>query len=82
MLTRAVGAEDRLQVDWAVVARRAGLRCLLCSDGINKEMSDREIEAVLQATASPDAVVEQLVDTALSRGGRDNISAIIVDAIE
>jgi protein phosphatase len=83
-LTRAVGAEDRLYVDWTVIPRRAGMRFVLCSDGINKELSDAEIEACCQRFTDPGPLLASLVDGALARAGRDNVSAVVVrlDAIE
>lgn len=78
VLTRAVGAEDRLYVDWAVRARRPGSCFLLCSDGINKELSDAEIEAHCQRHKDPSALIDALVGTALGRTGRDNVSAVAI----
>lgn len=84
VLTRAVGAEDRLYVDWAVCARRPGTCFLLCSDGINKELSDTDIERHCQRHTDPQALIDALVGTALDRAGRDNVSAVAVrlDAYE
>jgi len=78
VLTRAVGAEDRLYVDWVVRARRPGTCFVLCSDGINKELSDAEIELHCRRHANPQALIDALVDTALDRAGRDNVSAVAV----
>jgi protein phosphatase len=78
VLTRAVGAEDRLFVDWVVRARRPGTCFVLCSDGINKEISDAEIEIHCRHHADPQALIDALVGTALDRAGRDNVSAVAV----
>lgn len=78
VLTRAVGAEDALFVDWAVAGNRPGTQFVLCSDGINKEMSDAEIEAACARHASPGGVLDELFDTSLARGARDNLSAVVV----
>jgi protein phosphatase len=78
VLTRAVGAEDCLYVDWAVRARRPGSCFVLCSDGINKELSDAEIELHCRHHADPQALIDALVGTALDRAGRDNVSAVAV----
>ena len=81
-LTRAIGAEDRLYVDWVVHARRPGSYFVLCSDGINKELSDAEIETHCRQHADPCALVDALVGTSLARAGRDNVSAIAVRLVE
>lgn len=75
-LTRAIGADDALYVDWMVCARRPGQHFLLCSDGINKELSDDDIAAHCRRERQPSALLARLFDTALGRAGRDNISAV------
>ncbi|MEL1265709.1 PP2C family serine/threonine-protein phosphatase [Pseudoxanthomonas putridarboris] len=77
-LTRAVGAEERLFVDWVVTGRRTGMRFLICSDGINKELSDQEIGEQCGSHADPPALLERLFAMALARAGRDNVSAVVV----
>ena len=78
VLTRAVGAEDRLFVDWKVIPCRPGMAFVLCSDGINKELSDAEIEACCRRDGEPATLLASLVDGALARAGRDNVSAVVV----
>ena len=78
VLTRAVGAEEHLFVDWVVADNRPGMTFVLCSDGINKEMSDAELGEQCRRLAQPHDLVASLFDLALSRAGRDNISAVVV----
>jgi protein phosphatase len=78
VLTRAVGAEEQLFVDWVVAGSRPGTSFVLCSDGINKEMSDSELHQQCRAHPQPQDLVESLFELALGRAGRDNISAVVV----
>lgn len=78
VLTRAIGAEDRLFVDWVVAGCRPGMQFLLCSDGINKEMSDAELELECRRQPTPQALLDSLLGLALGRAGRDNVSAVVV----
>ena len=78
VLTRAVGAEEHLFVDWVVAGNRAGTAFLLCSDGINKELSDAELDDECRRHPQPQELVCDLFDVALSRAARDNISAVVV----
>lgn len=78
VLTRAIGAEDQLFVDWVVTERRPGMQFLLCSDGVNKEMSDRELETLFLSNASPTTLIGSIFETSLARGARDNVTAIVV----
>lgn len=77
-LTRAVGADDVLFVDWVVADNRPGTRFVLCSDGVNKEMSDDEIEAACRRHGTAPAVLDELFEVSMQRAARDNVSAVIV----
>jgi protein phosphatase len=78
VLTRAIGAEDALYLDWRVAGSRAGTQFLLCSDGINKELSDAELELAHREDADPQEQLARLFTQALERAARDNLSAVIV----
>ncbi|MGN2249700.1 serine/threonine-protein phosphatase [Frateuria edaphi] len=78
VLTRAIGAEDRLFVDWVVAGNRSGMQFVLCSDGINKEMSDEEIDAQCARPQPPGDLLQGLFALAMGRAARDNVSAVVV----
>ncbi|OOG42717.1 PP2C family serine/threonine-protein phosphatase [Rhodanobacter sp. C05] len=78
VLTRAIGAEDQLFVDWVLAGNRPDTAFVLCSDGINKEMSDVEIDDQCRRKQQPQDLIDSLFELALSRAGRDNISAVVV----
>jgi protein phosphatase len=78
VLTRAVGAEETLFIDWVVAGNRPGTQFVLCSDGVNKEMSDAEIDAACRRNQPPQAVLGELFDVSLNRAARDNVSAVVV----
>jgi protein phosphatase len=78
VLTRAVGAEEQLFVDWVIASNKPGTAFVLCSDGINKEMSDAELDAECRRSPQPQDLIVSLFELALSRAGRDNISAVVV----
>lgn len=77
-LVRAVGAESGLVVEWAATDATAKDVFLLCSDGVTKEMSDEEIAAALAQSVPVSEIANTLVETCLSRGARDNITAVVV----
>jgi PPM family protein phosphatase len=60
------------------VALRADDWLMLCSDGLNDELDDAEIAAHLRRSRAPQDAVAVLVEAALAKGGRDNISVVIV----
>lgn len=58
---------------------RKGDWLLLCSDGLNDELEDAEIARILRTHAAPDAAADALIAAALAHGGRDNVSAVVVE---
>ena len=78
IITRAVGASDRLQPEVLRTDLRAGDRFLLCSDGLNRELEDATLAEVLEIP-DPQKAVDTLVENALYRGGNDNITVVVVD---
>jgi serine/threonine protein phosphatase PrpC len=81
VITRAVGHKDYVQVDTADVDVDAGDRFLLCSDGLHGYFSsDREV-ADLCSEGSLDECAESAIGMANQRGGKDNITALVVEAL-
>jgi protein phosphatase len=58
---------------------RRGDWLLLCSDGLNDELEDAEIAKILRTHNAPDAAADALIAAALAHGGRDNVSAVLVE---
>jgi serine/threonine-protein phosphatase Stp1 len=77
IITRAVGAEDALQLDAVQGEIEPGDAFLLCSDGLTKVVDDREIGAILTAL-SPAEAVRRLIETTLDRGAPDNVSVAAI----
>ncbi len=81
IITRAVGFNARPIADFWMLPVRPGLRLLICSDGLTKEVSDERIRLHLAAGLNPAETSAALIDAALAAGGRDNITTIVVDVI-
>jgi protein phosphatase len=79
MLTRAVGVEPDVAVDMRIETLDPGDRYVLCSDGLTNELSDHAIATVLRRQADPTDAARELIRLANEAGGRDNITALIVD---
>ena len=54
-----------------------GDQYLLCSDGLTDMLSDSEINEIMVSTETSDICVRKLIDAALEKGGRDNVTAIV-----
>ena len=81
VITRAVGGLDELALDSVRVEIAGGDRFLLCSDGLYKELNETEIGERLAGGNCTEACTT-LIETALERGSRDNVTVIVVDFIE
>lgn len=79
IVTRALGIDSRVIADsWTlpIVDRD---RYLLCSDGLVDEISNEEILAILMQNTDPQRAAENLLAAANDRGGRDNVTVVVVD---
>ena len=80
IVTRAVGAGPELLLDTIHFKAQIDDRYLLCCDGLFKEMDHREISEILSRGQCNDCS-QNLIDLALERGARDNVTVIVVDAV-
>jgi PPM family protein phosphatase len=79
VLARAVGHAADVEVDVSWLELERDDRLLLCSDGLSDLLaSNDELNECVEAFGAP-ASPEVLVDLANTRGGRDNISAVVID---
>lgn len=82
IVTRAVGASDTLYVELISDIIQEGDIFLLCSDGLNKELNDTEIAKVLTQDMPVAEVCNALIEMTLSRGARDNVTAVVAKAVK
>ena len=81
VITRAVGHKDYVQVDTADIDIGLGDRLLLCSDGLHGYFqADKEV-ADLCSDGELDECAEAAVALANQRGGKDNITALVVEVV-
>ena len=79
VITRAVGTGEEPEPDYWLIPAGTADRLLICSDGLTSELQDDAIQAVLAGVADPQEAASRLVADALRAGGRDNITAVVVD---
>jgi serine/threonine protein phosphatase PrpC len=77
VITRAVGNRDYVEVDTSVLEIEAGDRYLLCSDGLHGYLELDEVASI--ASLGGEIAVDRFIDVANGRGGRDNITAVLVE---
>lgn len=78
-ITRAIGVYEHTEPDSLIVDLVAGDRFLLCSDGLSGYFED-DVEDLGRMMSVPDesAAVKSMIDAANTRGGKDNITAVLV----
>ncbi|SDR68822.1 protein phosphatase 2C domain-containing protein [Opitutus sp. GAS368] len=81
LLNQALGAEHQfIDPQFGALPCAPGDRYLLCSDGLTEGLWDRQLNEIVRA-ASDLPVAQRLIDTALANAGRDNITALVVEAL-
>jgi len=76
VITRAVGADKDLEFDRVAGRIHVGDLFLLCSDGLTKEVPERDIAAIVRDNDFAQAP-QRLVEAALGAGGHDNITVVM-----
>jgi protein phosphatase len=83
VLLRALGTEPSVEVESLDVGLLEGDRVLLCSDGLTTMVTEDQIAAILEATTgNPQDAADRLVRAANRAGGIDNITVLVLDAVD
>jgi len=82
VITRAVGHKDYVQVDTADLDVAAGDRFLLCSDGLHGYFTSEKEVVELCGDGALDECAEAALALANQRGGKDNITAVVIEVQE
>ena len=80
LITRALGAEDDVEVDTTVLPIKPDDRLILCSDGLTDMVSESRMLGLLASSSEgPERAARALVQAALDAGGLDNVTVVVVD---
>ncbi len=75
VITNALGTSTEVQIDTSAIELMSGDRILLCSDGLSRSLSERDVSG----DCALDPLADRLLTNALQRDGHDNISLILVE---
>ncbi len=78
VISRALGAEDNVEVDMKTLEVESGTEFLLCTDGITRHLSDGEIRQLLINEEDTSLICEELKKRCYERGAEDNLTAVVV----
>ncbi len=81
VITRALGTQVSVTPDIFALEAEPGDLFLLCTDGLTRELSDKQIESQLGVDQPLDQICAHLVSAAKKAGGNDNITSLLVRAI-
>lgn len=79
VITRAIGASTDVQVAMSTLTLAPGDRIMLCSDGLWELVTDAEIHKIVMQSPELQTACTKLVSLANDRGGKDNITVVIVE---
>src|SRR5829696_6510334 len=78
VISRALGAEQGVEVDMKTMEVEEGTEFLLCTDGITRHIADNELRQLMVVSANLDEVCNELKRRCYERGAEDNLTAIVV----
>lgn len=81
-ITKALGTHTTLNPDVSYTPIEPGDIFFLCSDGLTDYVKDSEIEQILSQNKPVNELTDQLIDAAKSKGGRDNITVVMLHLVE
>lgn len=82
LLTQAVGVSEQLVPELHILELKPGDLILICSDGLTGSISDKEIQALIEEKKGElQKITEALVAAANERGGMDNVSVLLLEAV-
>ena len=82
IITRALGSDPDMYADHFSLEVNNGDRVILCSDGLSSMIADSQIEALAVSSATPQQAADNLVAAALTAGGLDNVTVVVVDVVD
>lgn len=82
VITRAIGVGAKVEPDFFTAVMQPGDLLLLASDGLTRYAGDEVITAITQSAAGLDEACKALIDYAKTSGGVDNITCILLRAVE
>jgi serine/threonine protein phosphatase PrpC len=81
VLTRALGIEAQLRLDYTSHPMALHDRFLLCTDGVHGALVDEAIADILRVRSAPEGTSRALVEAALEAGSTDNCTALVLDVV-
>ena len=79
IITRAVGAKEKVEVDFYEYRLKRGDIILMCTDGLTNMVEDEDILHIVKSSRDVVESVERLIERAKENGGSDNIGVVVAE---
>ena len=79
VITRAIGVDNSVEIDFFRTTVNPGERILLCSDGLSNMLSDDDLFAIVKREQNLSVSAQALIEAANKNGGFDNIAVVLVE---
>ncbi|MEE1314184.1 MAG: Stp1/IreP family PP2C-type Ser/Thr phosphatase [Faecalimonas sp.] len=79
IITRAIGAKEKVQVDFFEYRLKKEDIILMCTDGLSNMLDDEEMFRIVKSSRDLVEAVERLIESANAQGGNDNIGVILAE---
>jgi serine/threonine protein phosphatase PrpC len=79
VISRALGADNSVEVDMKTIMFEPETLFLLCSDGITRHISEIEIRELLVTCQTPTEACREMKNLCFNRGAEDNLTAVIIE---
>ncbi|MEE0419544.1 MAG: Stp1/IreP family PP2C-type Ser/Thr phosphatase [Lachnospiraceae bacterium] len=81
IITRAIGARNRISIDFFDMRLEPGDVILMCSDGLSNMLEDKEIEDIIKDGRDLPETALALIGKANQNGGKDNIAVVLIEPL-
>ena len=78
-ITRAIGGDEEIRVDFFDIKLKEGDVILMCTDGLTNRVEDEDIRMIVRSSSDVVSAVQGLVKRANDNGGSDNIGIVIIE---
>lgn len=82
ILTKALGLKAETLCDAILIEPHIGDVYMICSDGVNKGLTDAGLEEIIKKDMSADRLAQEIVKVSAYNDGKDNVSCVVVKIIE
>ncbi|MBR1913621.1 MAG: Stp1/IreP family PP2C-type Ser/Thr phosphatase, partial [Lachnospiraceae bacterium] len=81
-ITRAIGGDHEIRVDFFDMQLKEGDMVLMCTDGLTNMVEDEDIRLIVKSSSDVVGAVQGLADKANANGGLDNIGIVLIEPLK